>query len=598
MRLSLLFIFCISSLCFAQPNPSYWQQKADYTMQVKVDVEKHQYSGKEEIKYANNSPDTLKKVFFHLYFNAFQPGSEMDIRSLTIRDADKRVGDRISKLKPSERGYLEIDNFTLNGQKLDYEVKGTIVEVALKSFILPKEEVRFQLDFEGQIPKQIRRSGRNNKEGISYSMTQWFPKIAAYDERGWHANPYIGREFFSPFGNYDVKIEIDSKYSIGGTGVLQPFGSAQGSNTNENKRTWHFKGEGIHDFAWAADPDYVHDVQTFGNGKKMHFYYQNEPKIRENWKKLQPIALKLMDFYETHIGPYPYPQYSIIQGGDGGMEYAMCTLITGDRNFGSLVGVTAHEMAHAWFQHIIGTDEANYEWMDEGFTTYISTLSEDYVMNKNKDFPNESSYKGYIQLVDSGAEQPQTTHADRYKYNYAYGISAYSKGSIFLDQLGGIIGDEILAKTLRTYYQQWKFKHPKPNDFIRVAEKVSGLELDWYLQDWTRTTNTIDYGISAVDQENNKTKISLQRIGLMPAPMTVEVIYKKGSKEHFLIPLRMMRGNRPLKSQEKLLSDWAWAYPTYSFEIPVKKKKIKEVRLNSSGRIADVNSKNDVFVVK
>ena len=507
MRLSLLYIFCISSLCFAQPNPSYWQQQADYTMQVKVDVQKHQYQGEEEIKYANNSPDTLKKVFFHLYFNAFQPGSEMDVRSLTIRDADKRVGDRISKLKSSEIGYLEIDNLKLNGKKLDFDVKGTIVEVALKEFILPNQEVSFQLDFEGQIPKQIRRSGRNNKEGISYSMTQWFPKIAAYDERGWHANPYIGREFFSPFGNYDVKIEIDATYTIGGTGVLQPsvpiaIGTAQGSNTNENKRTWHFKGERIHDFAWAADPEFIHDTISFGDNQKLHFYYQNDSQIKENWKKLQPIAVKLMQFYEEHIGPYPYPQYSIIQGGDGGMEYAMCTLITGGRNFGSLVGVTAHEMAHAWFQHILATDEANHEWMDEGFTTYISTLAEGYVMGTEKEFPNEASYNGYRQLVDSGAEQPASTHADRYKYNYAYGISAYSKGSIFLSQLGEIIGEEALSKTLKRYYDLWKFKHPKPNDFIRVAEKVSSLELDWYLQDWTTTTNTIDYGITSVETEN------------------------------------------------------------------------------------------------
>ncbi len=598
MRLCLLYILSITSICLAQPNPSYWQQQADYTMEVKVDVEKHQYQGKEEIKYTNNSPDTLKKVFFHLYFNAFQPGSEMDIRSLSIRDADKRVGDRISKLKPNEIGYLEIDNLRLNGKKLNFEVKGTIAEVALEEFILPNQQVNFQLDFKGQIPKQIRRSGRNNSEGVAYSMTQWFPKIAGYDERGWHANPYIGREFFSPFGNYDVKIDIDPSYIVGGTGVLQPFGSVQGSTTNENKKTWHFKGENIHDFAWAADPDFIHDTVAFGDNQQLHFYYQNNPKIIDNWKKLQPVAVALMNYYETHIGPYPYPQYSIIQGGDGGMEYAMCTLITGERKFESLVGVTAHEMAHAWFQHILATDEANHEWMDEGFTTYISTLAENEVSKTFNTYPLEGSYNGYRQLVASGAEQPQTTHADRYKYNYAYGVSAYSKGAIFLSQLGEIIGQEALSKTLKQYYNQWKFKHPKPNDFIRVAEKVSGVELDWYLQDWTTTTNTIDYAVDSVTQEKKSIKISLVRKGLMPAPLTVTITYADKSTESYLIPLRIMRGSRPLQPKEKLLPDWAWAYPTYSFEIPTKKRKIKEVKLNASGKIADIDIKNDVFEVK
>lgn len=588
----LLVLFCLNAV--VQSQPGYWQQQADYTMEVSIDVKKHRYTGKEEIQYTNNSPDTLRKVFFHLYFNAFQPGSEMDVRSLTIRDADKRVGDRISKLKPSEIGFLKLKNLKLKGEKLAFKIKGTIAEITLKSPILPSEKVTFDLDFEGQIPEQIRRSGRNNKEGISYSMTQWYPKIAAYDERGWHANPYIGREFYSPFGNYDVKINIDANYVLGGTGVLQDSNNV----TQSSSKTWHFKGEKVHDFAWAADPDYIHDVLPFGNDQKLHFYYQNDPEIKENWKKLQPIALKLIKFYETHIGPYPYPQYSIIQGGDGGMEYAMCTLITGERKFGSLVGVTAHEMAHSWFQHIIGTDEANYEWMDEGFTTYISTIAEHVVSGKSNLFPMESSYDGYRQLVKSGIEQPQTTHADRYQFNYAYGIAAYSKGAIFLSQLEALIGEAAFKKTMKRYYTNWKFKHPKPNDFIRIAEKVSGLELDWYLQDWTTTTNTIDYAVVDVDQKNKTAKISLERKGIMPSPISVEVTYVNGTKEQYYIPLQMMRGHKPLQTQEQLLLSWPWAYPTYTFELNTKKQKIKKIHLNPSGKIADIDLKNDVFVVK
>ncbi len=589
---STLLFFSLNA--FSQSNSGYWQQEANYIMEVSLDVKKHRYQGKQELAYTNNSPDTLKRVFFHLYFNAFQPGSEMDVRSLTIKDADKRVGNRISKLKSSEIGFVTVDNFKLNGQSLDVVVNGTIAEVDLKEYILPHETVTFNLDFKGQVPQQIRRSGRDNKEGVAYSMVQWFPKIAAFDERGWHANPYIGREFYSPFGSYDVKITLDADYIVGGTGVLQKENISDSSKL----KTWHFKGEHIHDFAWAADPDYIHDTLPFGNQQTMHFYYKNDPEIVANWKRLQPKAIELMQFFEAHIGPYPYPQYSIIQGGDGGMEYAMCTLITGKRKYGSLVGVTAHEMAHAWFQHIMGTDESNYEWMDEGFTTYISTIAKNYVTGVEDYFPLQSSYNGYRKLVESGIEQPQTTHSDRYKYNYAYGIAAYSKGAVFLSQLGEIIGEEALAKTLRRYYDDWRFKHPKPNDFIRVAEKVTGLELSWYLQDWTTTTNTIDYKVNGVEQKSKSAIISLKRKGLMPVPLTVDIIFDDNSKESYYIPLRMMRGHKPLQNNEYLLKDWPWAFPTYTFEVITKKKKVQNVQLNPSGKIADIDLKNDVFKVE
>ena len=168
----------------------------------------------------------------------------------------------------------------------------------------------------------------------------------------------------------------------------------------------------------------------------------------------------------------------------------MLTLITGNRSFESLVGVTAHELAHSWFQHVLATNEMKYEWMDEGFTTYISTLAEDKILNQNKFFPLQRSYDSYLYLARSGKEQPQQTNANRYDYNLAYEISAYSKGAVFLSQLGYIIGEDKLAKTLKEYYRLHQFKHPVPNDFRRIAEQVSGIQLRWYLTDWTQTTNT------------------------------------------------------------------------------------------------------------
>ncbi|MDX1783390.1 MAG: M1 family metallopeptidase, partial [Aequorivita vladivostokensis] len=477
------FFIAVFFSAFAQNNNSYWQQEVDYKMTVDMDVKTFQYKGTQELKYTNNSPDTLTKVFYHLYFNAFQPGSEMDVRSRTIADPDGRVMDRISKLSPSEIGYIKPTLFTQNGVAADYTIKGTVMQVLLNKPILPGESTVFNMNWDAQVPLQIRRSGRDSSEGVALTMTQWYPKIAEYDFEGWHADPYIAREFYSVWGDYDVTITIDADYTIGGTGYLQnPAEVGHGytlpgqkwMKPKKGKYTWRFLAPDVHDFAWAADDEYIHDTYPGPNGVTLHFFYKNDPEIAENWKNLQPKTAALMEFFNEHIGEYPYEQYSVIQGGDGGMEYAMSTMITGQREFGSLVGVTAHELAHSWFQFVLATNESKHEWMDEGFTSYISDEAMNYVMEENKPNPHAGSYRSYFYMATSGAEQPLSTHADRYATNRSYGINAYSKGSVFLTQLGYVIGPENLSKTLKRYYSDFKFKHPTPNDFIRTAEKVSG----------------------------------------------------------------------------------------------------------------------------
>ena len=305
-----------------------------------------------------------------------------------------------------------------------------------------------------------------------------------------------------------------------------------------------------------------------------------------------------MDFFNKNIGPYPYDQYSVIQGGDGGMEYAMGTLITGGDRPGSVIGTMIHELAHSWFQHVLATNESKHEWMDEGFTSFISALCSNEIRGSKKDNPFENSYKGYYRLVQSGKEQPQSTHADRYDLNFAYSIAAYSKGAIFLSQLGYVIGQDKLMETLRKYYTDFKFKHPVPNDIKRTAEKVSGMELDWYLTDWTQTTNTIDYGIKSVEADGNGTKITLERIGLMPMPQDILVVYNDDTRETFYAPLRMMRGEKDNPYQEikrTVLPDWPWAFPTYEFTIDKPVSSIKAILIDPSQLMADVNGENNIW---
>ena len=611
------FLLITTGLLQAQNNTSYWQQHVDYKMEVDMNVETFKYTGTQELVYTNNSPDTLNRVFYHLFFNAFQPDSEMNARLESVPDPDSRmtmnkgtkenpeIVSRISELSPDQIGYLKVNSLTQNGQELQYEEVGTVLEVELAEPILPGEKTTFNMDFEGQVPEQIRRSGRNSAEGVALSMSQWYPKLAEYDFQGWHADSYIAREFHGVWGDFDVKITIDKDYTIGSTGYLQnPQEIGHGYEeegtkvkTKGDKLTWHFVAPKVHDFTWAADPEYIHDKLVADDGTVLHFLYKDNEEIKENWEKLQPKTAELLYFFNEHIGPYPWDQYSVVQGGDGGMEYAMLTLITGERSFGSLVGVTAHEMAHAWFQHLLATNESIHEWMDEGFTSYISSEAENVVLESNSENPHKGSYRSYGYLASSGKEQPQTTHADRYALNALYGAAAYSKGAVFLAQLGYVIGEENLAKTLNRYYDEWKFKHPTPNDFIRIAEKVSGAELDWYLQDWTKTTNTIDYAIGDVEDADATTNVSLQRNGLMPMPLDIQVTYTDGTKETFYIPLQMMRWEKPAEEgiNRTVEDDWAWGFPNYTLEIPAAKNDISKIEIDESQLMADIDRSNNVW---
>ncbi|MEE9350389.1 MAG: M1 family metallopeptidase [Flavobacteriaceae bacterium] len=592
-------------------SKTYWQQHVDYTMDIDMDVNNYQFNGTQKLVYTNNSPDDLNTVFYHLFFNAFQPNSEMDARLGVIPDPDGRMSpnigtkenpvheSRISKLKPNEIGFQKILSLKQNGTPVNFEVIGTVLKVTLNNPIKSGDKVTFDMNFKGQVPVQIRRSGRNNKEGVSLSMAQWYPKLAEYDFEGWHADAYIAREFHGVWGDFDVTIHIDKDYILGGTGYLQNPNSighgyqSKGANVIKakgDKLSWNFKAPNVHDFTWAADKDFIHDVVKGPNDVTMHYLYKNnlDDNFKANWKKMQTDASNTMAFYNKTVGNYPYKQYSIIQGGDGGMEYGMCTLITAKRNYRSLVGVVRHEMAHSWFQFVLATNESKHPWMDEGFTSYINTLA-DQELDEKSDFPYSRTYQTYNYLVSSGKNEPLTTHGDHYHTNMAYGINSYYKGLMFLSQLEYIIGKENVVKTLQKFFTDFKMKHPTPNDIIRSAEKVSGLQLGWYLNEWTETMHNIDYAVKTV---SNK-EITLERLGKMPMPIDLKVTYADNTSENFHIPLRMTLGSKETKATK--LKDWAWAYPTYTFTA---KKSVKKVQIDTLKLMADVNLKNNIFDVE
>jgi hypothetical protein len=591
MKSLLFFSLIVSGSVFSQST--YWQQHVKYTMDVDVNVAANTFTGKQKLEYTNNSPDTLSKLYYHLYWNAFQPNSMMDARSVHMGrvrvgsrpEWDPRVKDRISNLKSDEIGYQKISSLTMNGTPQKFSVKETILEVELTKAILPGQKVILQMEFNAQVPIQIRRSGRDAANGVRYSMSQWYPKLCEYDENGWHPNAYVAREFYGVWGDYDVKINIDKSYILGGTGYPEV-------KTAGNKNIWHFTAPNVHDFMWAADPGFKHIVRKINNGPVINVLYKTGTDAE--WNLVADAAVKVYPFIIKNFGAYPYKQYSFIQGGDGGMEYPMATLLNG-----SGLGTVFHEWMHTWYQMMLGTDESSYAWMDEGFTEWATNLVQYYYdSSANKELPkyHAENYAGYYYLVKTGLEEPLTTHADHFETNTAYSLAAYNKGCVFLSQLGYIIGDSLLRKTMLNYYDKWKFKHPDADDFVRVAEKTSGIELDWYKEYFVNTIKTIDYSIDSLWEEGSKTNIRLKRIGKMPMPVDVLVEYKNGEKELAYVPLWDMFGKKPVEDKNIPRTDyepWKWTHAYYTISVNKKIADIKVIEIDATQRMADTERKNN-----
>jgi len=491
----------------------------------------------------------------------------------------------------------------MNGRPQNFKMLETILEVKLDKPIPPKSKVTFDMEFEAQVPLQVRRSGRDNPTSkVRYSMSQWYPKLCEYDYEGWHPTPYVGREFYGVWGDFDVSISIDKKYILGGTGYLQNpnqvgYGyEEKGTKVNRpagEKMTWRFIAPNVHDFMWAADPDYIHVSRKLRDSLTIHLLYKPTNTPAKQWEDLLDMAQKALPFIEKTFGAYPYRQFSFIHGGDGGMEYPMATLCIGP-------GAALHEWMHSWYYGLLGTNESLYSWMDEGFTQYAEERVAAF-LNNSTGFAQADAYAGYYSLVKSGKEEPLTTHADHYNSNAAYGAASYLKGAVFVEQLGYIVGAPVRDKILMEYYKQWRFKHPNAADFIRISEKVSGMKLDWYKEYWVNSTKTIDYNIDSLWEEAGKTKVRLSRIGLMPMPIDLQITFKDGSKEMHYIPMNLMYGEKPDEDPtvpRKIYEPWKWTHSTYTIETSRKLADFTMVEIDPSLRLADVDRKNNKLELK
>lgn len=608
-KIAIVLLLLSTQLLYSQ-RPGYWQQSIHYDMNIDFDVENHQFKGEQQIQYVNNSPDTLNRLYFHLYFNAFQAGSMMDQRSQDLPDPDGRIANRIGKLKQGEMGYHRIDQFLVNGAAPAFEIFGTLMRIDLLDPILPGDTAKIECLFHSQVPLQVRRSGRMNSEGVDYTMTQWYPKMAEYSERGWHTQQYVNREFFGVFGSFDVHINIDSEFILGGTGVLQNaceldkrvaevYCKDKLKKRKDKKQTWHFHAENVHDFAWAADDEY--EISHVETPSGVDLYFLRLPDTDENsWLTLEAYTLRFIEEMSKEFGAYPYEQFSVIQGGDGGMEYPMCTMILGrggKDNLGGMIALMVHEAAHNWYYGVLGFDEQRYPWMDEGFTTYAENVILNSLFNLDEDNPHEGSYKAFRRLKSKGFEEALTTPADHYQRNRTYGASAYSMGNLYLSQLEYIVGREILRNSLREFFNTWKFKHPEPNDLLKIIERRSGMQLHWFHDLWIGTTQSIDYALLDVRGSGRyETIMKIRREGSFPMPLEVLITLKSGSKRMMYVPTDLTVV--PKTTTFTYVDTWPWTMREKEIRIPINFNEIEKIEIDPMSWMADVNTDNQTWSVE
>lgn len=614
--LSAVLVFAFGS-AFAQKGP-YYQQKAKYKMEIDVDAEHFTYQGKQDIQYTNNSPDELNVIYMHLYWNAFKSGSMMDERVRSQgKNADGRLSEkvgnevvsRLASIPKDQEGKQNIHWIKQNGKDLKFEIQETIMKVYLAEPLKPNSTTTLSMEWDANIPMQIRRAGRNNREGIDMTMTQWYPKISGYDYDGWAAFDYIGREFHAPFSDFDVSIKINKDYVIGAGGTLQNENQVKGYTTQPNikadeqgKVTWKWTANNILDFAWAADRDYSVDTFTVLGGPKVYYVYQKNEKT-QLWETTKPYVTKYFQLMNNQFGQYVWPSYSFIQGGDGGMEYGMCTMILGEgRSMEGLLGLMFHEGSHSWYQQMLATNESTKPWLDEGFTEYATdfAMAKIYPPATPQANPFIGAIKSYINWTKSGKEEPASWLADHHDGGTAYSFASYVKGELFLVGLNYIMGEQNLNKTLKEYYEQWHLKHPSDRDLVHIAQKVSGMDLKWFHNYWINTTKTIDYAIKEVKYNSDSTTITLSNNGTLPMPIDFNILTQDNQVFNYHIPLNMMRTPKTndIYGEITVMPYWNWTTKEYHLTIPYNKAQIKALGIDFSQRLADVHPEDNYVEVK
>ncbi len=625
------------------PFAGYWQQDVAYKIKANIDEATDIVGGEEQLTYFNNSPDTLYFVYFNLYQNAFQPGSYLD-------DLQKNNGEKVryGKYEKAREGTI-IDQMSSANKPLKTKLDNTVMKVFLDKPLYPNQSttfnIKFRTFFDNGSTRRRMKKYKASDGSTHYNGCQWYPKMCVYDRKsGWNTDQHLNREFYGDFGSFDVELTFSANYVVEATGLLQnekevlpdtlkaklqirnfkdkkwdEKASVITPYKSDQRKTWIYHADNVHDFAWTADPTY-RIADTIWNG--IHCVGICQEPHASGWQNSAVYCAKIIKCFSQDIGMYEYPKMVVADAQDG-MEYPMLTLDAGrNPEYHSLL---VHEIGHNWFYGMLGSNETYRAMMDEGFTQFLTIWGMEHIdgdsvkpgRNKNKYVQHFSepsttrdarAYLGYLRDATLYNDEPINTHSDM--FNGALGQGGgyghvYNKTSTMLYNLQYVLGDSVFKAAIRHYVAQWKICHPYPEDFRNSVIQFTHIDLNWFFDEWMETTKNIDYKIASVQKgkEKDQYKIKLKRKGRMQMPIDLRVISKNDSIYDYLIPNTWYEKDLHQKldlphtkaefqsSRDTVLPKWyGWdkLQPAYTATVTIPGG-VKNVIIDPSERLADIN---------
>jgi aminopeptidase N len=554
-----------------------WQQDVHYSLAVTYTPPKYEIAGQETLAYWNLSPDTLSELYFHLYLNAFRPGSHL--ARFDAAQENWRVQDLPKKRWGSER--IEGARI-LHGDSLTVETDDTIARMALPEALAPGESVIVCLDFRSVMPDVPERMGRTGK-GIF--AAQWYPRVCVYDRYGWHTEQHLGSEFYGDFGAFDVRITLPGNLLIAHTGTLVNPGEVLPDSIRSRlaapgdsavtiwdrsrfklpadstarsaltmPKTWVIHADSVHDFAWACDERWIWRRARW-NGIDIHTFHRASDA--RHWEDMAEEGARMMEFLNRRFGPYPYPSFSFVEEpiNAGGVEFPNIVWITprrGTPGVRRLEYLFAHELAHNWFYGMVGSNETAQAFLDEGLTSYAETATMEALYGRTGNLtpprkprwlypPDDSrraAWRNYLELNGNGIEEPVVTHSDRFKNPAGAYASEYHKTNVALWTLRSIAGEERFDDAMREYFSTWRFHHPYAEDFFTSMNHALGSSYDWFWNGWFLRTDDIDVKLVRlrVLPDSARTELWLDSRGGIDPPLTVRFRDNKGHEVRRDVP--------------------------------------------------------------
>ena len=573
------------------PGENYWQQRVSYRIEATLDVQTGRISGSEIVTYFNYSPDTLQALLLRVEQNVFAPGARRNRRvPVTGGVLLKRVaaGGQPARTAPYRQGS-------------NYYAAATLLLVNLPAPLVPDSTIEIEIDWEYTVPPAPTfRNGNLNSD--VFAIAQWYPRLAVYDDvYGWDTSPYLGDgEFYLEYGDYDVSLAVPAGWLIAATGdlanpdrilteevlerlqnasrsetvvrVVPPDGRGVGRATlgrDGETLTWRFVARDVRDFAWSTSANYVWDAVRGESGAMIHTLYR--PHLT-NWRHAWRYCKHALKTLTRDLGRYHYSQITAAEGPVGGMEYPMIVFIGSGRNPRGLAGVLIHEIAHQWFPMVVGSMEAKYAWMDEGFVSYWDELSAAELWQEPS--PRWGDNRFYLQVAGSEEEVPLMRHTDLVNPYGARTLAAYTKPAVVLGALREVVGDSVFQSAFRDYFSAWKLKHPQPWDFFNLVEHHAGEDLDWFWRPLFFETDVLDHAVVSVHFDGEKSTITLADHGGVILPV--------------LFRARMADGS--LVEQRIAAKRWLLEGRQITVEI---EGRVRHLELDAERKLPDINRDNN-----